>query len=119
MRATGGHPAKKTFQAIRIELNHELDVLKDHLEEMIDSLEDGGRLCVITFHSLEDRIVKNIFRTSENPCICPPDFPICTCGRVSKGKVITRKPIVPTEKELEENSRSKSAKLRVFERTVS
>ena len=119
VRATGGHPAKKTFQAIRIELNHELDVLKDHLEEMIDSLEDGGRLCVITFHSLEDRIVKNIFRTSENPCICPPDFPICTCGRVSKGKVITRKPIVPTEKELEENSRSKSAKLRVFERTVS
>ena len=119
VRATGGHPAKKTFQAIRIELNHELDVLKDHLEEMIDSLEDGGRLCVITFHSLEDRIVKNIFRTSENPCICPPDFPICTCGRVSKGKVITRKPIVPTEKELEENSRSKSAKLRVFERIVS
>ena len=119
VRTTGGHPAKKTFQAIRIELNHELDVLKDHLEEMIDSLEDGGRLCVITFHSLEDRIVKNIFRTSENPCICPPDFPICTCGRVSKGKVITRKPIVPTEKELEENIRSKSAKLRVFERTVS
>ena len=119
VRATGGHPAKKTFQAIRIELNHELDVLKDHLEKMIDSLEDGGRLCVITFHSLEDRIVKNIFRTSENPCICPPDFPICTCGRVSKGKVITRKPIVPTEKELEENSRSKSAKLRVFERIVS
>ena len=119
VRATGGHPAKKTFQAIRIELNHELDVLKDHLEEMIDSLEDGGRLCVITFHSLEDRIVKYIFRTSENPCICPPDFPICTCGRVSKGKVITRKPIVPTEKELEENSRSKSAKLRVFERIVS
>lgn len=119
VRATGGHPAKKTFQAIRIELNHELEVLKDHLEEMIDLLDDGGRLCVITFHSLEDRIVKNIFRTCEKPCICPPEFPICTCGRVSKGRVITRKPIVPGEKELEENSRSKSAKLRVFERVVS
>lgn len=119
IRAVGGHPAKKTFQAIRIELNHELDVLKDHLEEMIDLLDDGGRLCVITFHSLEDRIVKNIFRTCENPCICPPGFPVCTCGRISKGKVITRKPIIPGEKELEENSRAKSAKLRVFERTVS
>lgn len=118
VRATGGHPAKKTFQAIRIELNHELDVLKNHLEEMVDLLNDGGRLCVITFHSLEDRIVKNIFRTCENPCVCPPGFPVCTCGRVSKGKVITRKPIVPGEKELEENSRAKSAKLRVFERRV-
>lgn len=116
VRASGGHPAKKTFQAIRIELNHELDVLKEHLEEMIDSLRDGGRLSVITFHSLEDRIVKNIFRTCEHPCICPPDFPICTCGRISKGKVITRKPILPGEQELLENSRSKSAKLRVFER---
>lgn len=119
VRATGGHPAKKTFQAIRIELNHELEVLRDHLEEMIDLLDDGGRLCVITFHSLEDRIVKNIFRTCEKPCICPAEFPICTCGRVSKGRVITRKPIVPGAKELEENSRSKSAKLRVFERVVS
>lgn len=119
VRATGGHPAKKTFQAIRIELNHELDVLKNHLEEMVDLLNDGGRLCVITFHSLEDRIVKNIFRTCENPCICPPGFPVCTCGRVSRGKVITRKPIIPGEKELEENSRAKSAKLRVFERRVS
>ena len=118
VRAVGGHPAKKTFQAIRIELNHELDVLKGHLEEMVDLLGDGGRLCVITFHSLEDRIVKNIFRTCERPCICPPDFPVCTCGRVSKGRVVTRKPIVPGEKELEENSRSKSAKLRVFERIV-
>lgn len=118
VRATGGHPAKKTFQAIRIELNHELDVLKDHLEEMIELMGDGGRLCVITFHSLEDRIVKNIFRTCENPCICPPGFPICTCGRISKGKVITRKPILPSEKELEENSRAKSAKLRVFERRI-
>lgn len=119
VRAVGGHPAKKTFQAIRIELNHELDVLKGHLEEMVDLLDDGGRLCVITFHSLEDRIVKNIFRTCENPCICPPGFPVCNCGRVSKGRVITRKPIIPGEEELKENSRAKSAKLRVFERIVS
>lgn len=114
MRATGGHPAKKTFQAIRIELNHELDVLKNNLEDMIDLLNDEGRIAIITFHSLEDRIVKNIFRTSERPCICPPEFPVCVCGRVSKGKVITRKPIVPGKEELEENSRSKSAKLRVL-----
>ena len=119
VRAVGGHPAKKTFQAIRIELNHELDVLKGHLEEMVGLLGDGGRLCVITFHSLEDRIVKNIFRTCENPCICPPGFPVCTCGRKPKGRVITRKPIVPGEEELKENSRAKSAKLRVFERIVS
>lgn len=119
VRASGGHPAKRTFQAIRIELNHELDVLRNHLEEMIDLLDDGGRLCVITFHSLEDRIVKNIFRTCENPCICPPGFPVCTCGRIAKGRVITRKPITPGEEELAENSRAKSAKLRVFERTVS
>ncbi len=119
VRAGGGHPAKRTFQAIRIELNHELDVLRDHLEEMIELLDDRGRLCVITFHSLEDRIVKKIFRSSENPCICPPDFPVCTCGRVSKGRVVTRKPIVPGEEELRQNSRSKSAKLRVFERIIS
>lgn len=119
VRAVGGHPAKKTFQAIRIELNHELDVLKGHLEEMVGLLGDGGRLCVITFHSLEDRIVKNIFRTCENPCICPPGFPVCTCGRKPKGRVITRKPIVPGEEELKENSRAKSAKLRVFERIIS
>lgn len=119
VRAVGGHPAKKTFQAIRIELNHELDVLKEHLEEMVDLLDDGGRLCVITFHSLEDRIVKNIFRTCERPCICPPEFPVCVCGRKSKGRVVTRKPIIPGNKELEENSRAKSAKLRVFERIVS
>ena len=118
VRATGGHPAKKTFQAIRIELNHELDVLKNNLEDMIDLLNDEGRIAIITFHSLEDRIVKNIFRTSERPCICPPEFPVCVCGRVSKGKVITRKPIVPGKDELEENSRSKSAKLRVFERRI-
>ena len=118
VRATGGHPAKKTFQAIRIELNHELDVLKNNLEDMIDMLDDEGRIAIITFHSLEDRIVKNIFRTCERPCICPPEFPVCVCGRVSKGKVITRKPIVPGRDELEENSRSKSAKLRVFERRI-
>lgn len=119
IRAKGGHPARKTFQAIRIELNHELEVLRDHLEEMIDLLDDRGRLCVITFHSLEDRIVKKIFRTSENPCICPPDFPVCTCGRVSKGRVVTKKPMIPDNQEKEENSRSKSAKLRVFERIIS
>lgn len=118
VRAVGGHPAKKTFQAIRIELNNELGVLKDSLDDMVDLLNDKGRLCIITFHSLEDRIVKNHFRTSENPCICPNEFPVCVCGRISKGKVITRKPILPGEEELEENSRSKSAKLRVFERSI-
>jgi 16S rRNA (cytosine1402-N4)-methyltransferase len=111
-----GHPAKRTFQAIRIELNSELDVLKNTLHNMIDSLDSKGRLCIITFHSLEDRIVKEIFREAEDACICPIDFPVCTCGRQSKGKVITRKPILPTEEELENNSRSKSAKLRIFER---
>ena len=118
VRAVGGHPAKKTFQAIRIELNNELGVLKDSLDDMIDLLNDEGRLCIITFHSLEDRIVKNHFRTSEHPCICPKEFPVCVCGRISKGKVVTRKPILPGEEELEENSRSKSAKLRVFERSI-
>ena len=111
-----GHPAKRTFQAIRIELNRELDVLRDSLDDMIDLLNPGGRLCIITFHSLEDRIVKSAFRKNENPCICPPNFPVCTCGRVSLGHVVTRKPIVPGEEELEENSRAKSSKLRVFER---
>ncbi len=116
IRMNTGHPAKKTFQAIRIECNKELDVLKNTLKEMIELLNPGGRICVITFHSLEDRIVKNIFRESENPCVCPSSFPICVCGRKSMGKVITRKPILPTKEELEVNSRSKSAKLRVFER---
>ena len=110
-----GHPSKQTFQAIRIELNRELDVLRDSIDGMIASLNPGGRLCIITFHSLEDRIVKLAFRKNENPCICPPNFPVCTCGRKSLGKVITRKPIIPGERELEENSRSKSSKLRVFE----
>lgn len=117
IRATGGHPAKRTFQAIRIELNHELDVLNDSIDTMIDLLNPGGRLSIITFHSLEDRIVKTRFRTNENPCICPPDFPVCVCGRKSKGRVVTRKPIVPSDEELEENRRSKSSKLRVFERS--
>ena len=116
MRAVGGHPAKKTFQAIRIELNHELDVLNRSIDTMIDLLKPGGRLSIITFHSLEDRIVKTRFRENENPCICPPGFPVCMCGRVSKGKVITRKPVVPSEEETAENKRSKSSKLRVFER---
>lgn len=111
-----GHPAKQTFQALRIELNNELKVLTDTLETMIDILAPGGRIAVITFHSLEDRTVKNIFRTAENPCICPPDFPVCTCGRRSKGKVITRKPVIPSEAEMEDNPRSKSAKLRIFEK---
>ena len=118
MQVKSGHPAKRTFQAIRIELNRELDVLRDSLDGMIDMLDDGGRLCIITFHSLEDRIVKTIFRKNENPCTCPPDFPVCVCGNKSKGKVITRKPILPGEIEMEENPRSKSAKLRIFERVL-
>ena len=116
VRATGGHPSKRTYQAIRIELNKELDVLENSIDDMIDRLNVGGRLCIITFHSLEDRIVKVKFKTAQNPCTCPPDFPVCVCGKKSKGKVISRKPILPSEKELEENSRSKSAKLRVFEK---
>ena len=110
-----GHPAKRTFQAIRIELNRELDVLRDSLDDMIDLLNPGGRFCIITFHSLEDRIVKSSFRKNENPCTCPPDFPVCVCGKKSKGSIITKKPILPSEEELEWNSRSKSAKLRIFE----
>lgn len=118
MRVNGGHPAKKTFQAIRIELNKELEVLNNSIDKMIDLLDDGGRLSIITFHSLEDRIVKTRFRNNENPCICPPDFPVCVCGKKSKGKVITRKPIVPSEQEIIENKRAKSSKLRVFERRI-
>ncbi len=117
IRKMSGHPSKRTFQAIRIELNHELDVLKDSLDEMIDMLNPGGRICIITFHSLEDRIVKSAFRKNENPCTCPSHFPACVCGKVSKGKVVTRKPILPSVEEMESNSRSKSAKLRIFERS--
>lgn len=116
MREKGGHPSKRTFQAIRIECNRELEVLKNSLEEMIAFLNPGGRICIITFHSLEDRIVKSAFKRQENPCTCPPEFPVCMCGKKPLGKVITRKPVTPTEKEQEENSRSKSAKLRIFER---
>ena len=116
LQATGGHPAKRTYQAIRIELNRELDVLQDNLNDFINLLNEDGRICIITFHSLEDRIVKVAFKNNQDPCICPKDFPVCTCGRKSKGKVVTRKPILPSDKELEENSRSRSAKLRVFER---
>ena len=116
VQVTGGHPAKRNFQAIRIELNKELEVLQNNLDDMIDLLNPGGRICIITFHSLEDRIVKTNFKRNENPCTCPSDFPVCVCGKKSKGKVVTRKPILPSEEELEVNSRSKSAKLRVFER---
>ncbi|MBQ4559011.1 MAG: 16S rRNA (cytosine(1402)-N(4))-methyltransferase RsmH [Tyzzerella sp.] len=114
---TAGHPAKRTFQAIRIELNRELEVLRDTLDDMIDLLNTDGRICIITFHSLEDRIVKSIFKRNEDPCTCPSHFPVCVCGNVSKGKVITKKPILPSIGELEENSRSKSAKLRIFEKS--
>lgn len=116
IRANGGHPSKRTFQAIRIECNHELEVLRESLDDMIDMLNPGGRLCIITFHSLEDRIVKTIYREKENPCTCPPEFPVCVCGKVPFGKATPRKAILPSREELEENSRSKSAKLRVFER---
>ena len=116
VRATGGHPSKRTFQAIRIELNRELQVLEQSIDTMIDLLNPGGRLSIITFHSLEDRIVKNKFRENENPCICPPEFPVCMCGRKSRGRVVTRKPVLPSEEELAANKRSKSAKLRVFEK---
>lgn len=116
VRATGGHPSKRTYQAIRIELNKELEVLENSIDMMIDRLKPEGRICIITFHSLEDRIVKTRFRNNENPCTCPPSFPACVCGKVPKGRVITRKPVVPTDEEINENSRSKSSKLRVFER---
>lgn len=117
MRASGGHPSKRTFQAIRIECNRELEVLKESLDDFIKMLNPGGRICIITFHSLEDRIVKTSFRRNENPCTCPPDFPVCVCGQIPKGKVITRKPVLPSGEELAVNKRSKSAKLRVFERS--
>lgn len=117
MRERGGNPCKRTFQAIRIACNRELDVLSESLDGMIDRLSPEGRICVITFHSLEDRIVKNAFRKNENPCTCPPEFPVCVCGKKSRGRVVTRKAILPSEEELERNRRSASAKLRVFEKT--
>ena len=115
-RNAGGHPAKRTFQALRIEVNHELDVLTDSIDAMIDRLAPGGRLCIITFQSLEARIVKNQFKKNENPCTCPPEFPVCVCGKQSKGRAVTRKPILPTKEEIAQNKRSKSAKLRIFEK---
>ncbi|MCR5799260.1 MAG: 16S rRNA (cytosine(1402)-N(4))-methyltransferase RsmH [Lachnospiraceae bacterium] len=111
-----GHPSKKTFQAIRIECNRELEVLKNSLDDMVEALNEGGRLAIITFHSLEDRIVKSAFRNYENPCTCPPEFPVCVCGKKPKGKTVTKKPVIPGEEEMKENSRSKSAKLRIFEK---
>lgn len=117
-RRSGGHPAKRTFQAIRIETNDELAILEQSLDDLIQLLNDGGRLCVISFHSLEDRIVKSAFKKNEDPCICPPDFPVCVCGRKPQGRIITKKPITPSEKELKDNPRSSSAKLRIFERII-
>ena len=116
IQVTGGHPAMRTFQALRIELNGELKVLEESIDSMIGLLKPGGRLCIITFHSLEDRIVKNGFRRNESPCICPPEFPVCVCGKKSRGRVITKKPVLPSEEEKEMNPRSRSAKLRIFER---
>lgn len=118
MREKGGHPSKRTFQAIRIECNRELEVLKEALNGMVELLNPGGRLCIITFHSLEDRLVKTAFKTAANPCICPPEFPVCVCGRKSKGKVITGKPVLPGKEELVVNPRAGSAKLRIFEKVM-
>lgn len=116
MQEKYGNPCKRTFQAIRIACNRELDVLQDSISSLIDLLLPGGRIAIITFHSLEDRIVKNAFKTAENPCICPPEFPVCVCGRKPKGHVVTKKPIVPSEEELKRNKRAASSKLRVFEK---
>ena len=116
IQKTLGHPSKRTFQAIRIELNEELEELSTALESMIDLLNPGGRLCIITFHSLEDRMVKTMFKKEESPCTCPPEFPVCVCGKKPRVKIITKKPILPSETEQEENSRARSAKLRVLER---
>ena len=115
-RRDGPHPAKRTFQAIRIEVNGELAILDKTVDDMTGLLKEGGRMCIITFHSLEDRIIKNAMRRHENPCTCPPEFPICVCGKVPDGKVITRKPILPSDEELEANPRARSAKLRIMEK---
>lgn len=112
-----GHPAKRTFQAIRIEVNNEIEPLYRAVIDCIDSLKKGGRLCIITFHSLEDRAVKNAYNDSLGKCTCPKDLPYCICNKEVKGKIITKKPILPTEEEMNLNSRSRSAKLRIFERT--
>ena len=114
---TNGHPAKRTFQALRIEVNNEIKPLYKCIEDCIDCLKPDGRLCVITFHSLEDRAVKDAFVQAQGVCTCPPGLPYCMCGKVVKGKIITKKPILPTEAEQEENTRSRSAKLRIFEKS--
>ncbi|HSH35008.1 16S rRNA (cytosine(1402)-N(4))-methyltransferase RsmH, partial [Schnuerera sp.] len=116
VRMEGHHPAKKTFQAIRIEVNQELDVLKRSIPIMSKSLNSSGRLCIITFHSLEDRIVKEEFKELYKECICPPEFPICVCDKKREINIITKKPIVPSKEEIEKNPRARSAKLRVAER---
>ena len=118
MQQRGGNPCKRTFQAIRIACNRELDVLADSLDEMMERLAPGGRFCIITFHSLEDRIVKTAFRRWENPCTCPPEFPVCVCGRKPMGKCVSRKAILPSKEELDHNKRSASAKLRIFEKAA-
>ena len=115
-RRDGPHPAKRTFQAIRIEVNGELAILDKAVDDMTARLNEGGRICIITFHSLEDRIIKNAMKRHENPCTCPPEFPVCVCGKVPDGKVITRKPIIPSEEELERNPRARSAKLRIMKK---
>lgn len=116
VRMEGGHPARQTFQAIRIEVNNELEVLKNSIEKMVEALNKGGRLAIITFHSLEDKIVKDKFRDLNKACTCPPDFPICICDKKRQVKIITRRPLVASEAELEENTRSRSAKLRIVEK---
>ena len=115
-KSKDGHPAKRSFQAIRIEVNNEIEPLYDTVKKCISSLNSGGRLCIITFHSLEDRAVKNAYIEASGKCTCPPDLPYCVCGAKSLGRIITKKPILPNEEEQEENSRSKSAKLRIFEK---
>ena len=113
---TAGHPAKRTFQAIRIELNRELEVLRDTLDDMIELLNTGGRICIITFHSLEDRIVKSIFKRNEDPCTCPSHFPVCVCGKKPQVKLVNKKPIISGDEELQRNPRARSAKLRICEK---
>ncbi len=115
-RRQGPHPSKRTFQAIRIEVNKELELLEGAIESAVNRLKPGGRLCIITFHSLEDRIVKNTFRKLQNPCICPPESPICVCGKEPLVEILTRKPIIPSDKEIDENPRSRSAKLRACQK---
>ena len=115
-RIDGPHPAKRTFQAIRIEVNNELGVINKMIDDAVSMMNKGGRICIITFHSLEDRIVKNEFKELSLSCVCPPELPICQCDKVSEVKVITRKPILPSKEEVEANPRSRSAKLRVAEK---